>query len=158
MTVQPQTRAERQPPTLPNPDLRTAGSGTSGPSPAGELLPPAERGHLILSAAVLEKIAGQLVTDAPGVGGARSGFMGFGGGQNFDTRPKVSVALSGRTAAITARIGLAYPTDIRTATEELRRLLISEIGRLTGVEVRQVDIHVDWLHPTDDQNTGRRLL
>ena len=143
MTTQTQTHAEQP--------------ADAAPSPAGALPPPAERGQLVLASAVIEKIAAQLVTDAPGVGGTRSGFMGFGGSEGFGTRPKVSAALSGQTAAITAHIGLAYPAHIRTVTEELRQLLMREVTRLTGVDVRQVDIHVDWLRPDTESHTGRRL-
>ena len=122
------------------------------------LAAPEARGRLVISDTAVEKIAGQIVADAPGIGGARTGILGLAARETFDTRPSVSVALSGRTASVTAHIGLTYPTQIRSATDELRTLLRKTLTRLTGVEIRQVDIHVRWLRPDSDGSNERRLL
>lgn len=71
----------------------------------------------------------------------------------------MDVALSGRSCTLAVQLGLAYPTPIAEATEHVRTTLSSEVERLTGVTVRQVDIGVKWLAPDSaGANRGRNSL
>ncbi len=108
---------------------------------------PARRGGLTIADKVVERTAGQVLKDLPGVGGTSSGLFGIGASSGLDTRPSVDVTLSGRSCTLAVRLGLAYPTPIAEATERLRTTLSAEVERLTGVTVRQVDISVRWLAP-----------
>lgn len=108
---------------------------------------PARRGGLTIADKVVERTAGQVLKDLPGVGGTSSGLFGIGASSGLDTRPSVDVTLSGRSCTLAVRLGLAYPTPIAEATERLRTTLSAEVERLTGITVRQVDISVRWLAP-----------
>ncbi|WP_166821278.1 Asp23/Gls24 family envelope stress response protein [Brevibacterium limosum] len=119
----------------------------------------ARRGGLTIADKVVERTAGQVLKDLPGVGGTSSGLFGIGASSGLDTRPSVDVTLSGRSCTLAVRLGLAYPTPIAEATERLRTTLSAEVERLTGVTVRQVDISVRWLAPDSaGANRGRNRL
>nr|WP_216657105.1 Asp23/Gls24 family envelope stress response protein [Brevibacterium sp. CT2-23B] len=108
---------------------------------------------------VVERTAGQVLKDLPGVGGTSSGLFGIGASSSLDTRPSVDVTLSGRSCTLAVQLGLAYPTPIVEATEHVRSTLSHEVERLTGVTVRQVDISVRWLAPeSSGANRGRNRL
>ncbi|MGC2939553.1 MULTISPECIES: Asp23/Gls24 family envelope stress response protein [unclassified Brevibacterium] len=120
---------------------------------------PARRGGLTIADKVVERTAGQVLKDLPGVGGTSSGLFGIGASSSLDTRPSVDVTLSGRSCTLAVQLGLAYPTPIAEATERLRTTLSAEVERLTGVTVRQVDISVRWLAPdSSGANRGRNRL
>lgn len=120
---------------------------------------PARRGGLTIADKVVERTAGQVLKDLPGVGGTSSGLFGIGASSGLDTRPSVDVTLSGRSCTLAVQLGLAYPTPIAEATERLRTTLSAEVEHLTGVTVRQVDISVRWLAPDSaGANRGRNRL
>ena len=100
---------------------------------------------------VIEKIASQAASEVASAGGSSGGFLGFGSHTDLLARPKVEVELSGRTASVDLAITVAYPTPIRTVTDQVRQHLIDRVGELTGVEVTRVDITVSALH--SDTNT-----
>lgn len=113
----------------------------------------ASRGGLTIADRVVEKTAAQILKGLPGVGGSKSGLFGFGSSADLDSRPSVDVTLSGRSATLEVQLGLAYPSPITEATETVRNRLSTELERLTGVSVRQVDVEVKWLKP---QGSGPR--
>ncbi|MCU4295673.1 Asp23/Gls24 family envelope stress response protein [Brevibacterium permense] len=120
---------------------------------------PARRGGLTIADKVVERTAGQVLKDLPGVGGTSSGLFGIGASSSLDTRPSVDVTLSGRSCTLAVQLGLAYPTPIAETTEHVRSTLSHEVERLTGVTVRQVDISVRWLAPeSSGANRGRNRL
>ena len=121
---------------------------------------PAHRGQVSLNDRVVEKIAGQAATEVATAGGHSGGFLGIGGEANLATRPEVSVTTSGRTVALSLRLGLAYPASIRESTESVRRHVASRVESLTGLAVRRLDIDVAWLDRGRDLRpaTGRRRL
>ena len=120
---------------------------------------PARRGGLTIADKVVERTAGQVLKDLPGVGGTSSGLFGIGASSSLDTRPSVDVTLSGRSCTLAVQLGLVYPTPIAEATEHVRSTLSTEVERLTGVTVRQVDISVQWLAPeSSGANRGRSRL
>jgi uncharacterized alkaline shock family protein YloU len=61
--------------------------------------------------------------------------------------PATTVELIGRTATVKLDLTVAYPTPIRTATDRVRRRVMSRVEALTGVEVTRVDITVTALMP-----------
>lgn len=121
--------------------------------------PSARRGGLTIADKVVERTAGQILKELPGVGGTSAGLFGIGASSSMDTRPSVDVTLSGRSCTLAVSLGLSYPTPIAEATEHVRTRLSSEVERLTGVTVRQVDIAVRWLEPrSSGTDQGRRSL
>ena len=106
---------------------------------AGEV-PAERRGTLTIHEQVVSKIAGQLLVNIPGVGGTSRGAFGLGSSEGMSTRPRVDVALSGRSAVLSVEVGLTYPSPIRKLTEDIRQRLFDGVTRLTGITVRQVDL------------------
>lgn len=118
---------------------------------------PAKRGHLILSDRAFTRIAAQCAAEIPSVGGKSGGFLGIGRQENFDSRPKVTVELTGGIASLSVEVGLRYPTPVTEVTESLRSQLRTRVSELTGVEVRQIDIRVGYLQARD-AGSERTLL
>lgn len=110
---------------------------------------PETRGHLVLTDKAFSRIAAQCAAELPAVGGKSGGFLGFGQQEDFDSRPKVSVELTGNIAALAVEVGLRYPAPIAQITDELRSSLRERVTHLTGVDVRQVDIRVTYLQPRE---------
>jgi uncharacterized alkaline shock family protein YloU len=105
---------------------------------------------------VIEKIASQAASEVAMAGGSSGGFLGIGSHTDLSARPKVDVELSGGTASVDLAITVAYPTPIRTVTDQVRQHLIDRVGELTGVEVTRVDITVSALHR--EANPGTEVL
>jgi uncharacterized alkaline shock family protein YloU len=108
---------------------------------------PRSRGHLVLERKVIERVAAQVASesDSGRTGGVSGGFLGFGTRTDLSALPATSVELVGRTATVRLDLTVAYPTPIRTATDQIRRRVMSQVRALTGVEVTRVDITVTAL-------------
>ncbi|MCO5974013.1 Asp23/Gls24 family envelope stress response protein [Actinoallomurus soli] len=106
------------------------------------------RGHTTITARVVEKIASRALTEVEGVRGAAGRFAGlpFGGG-TAAAAPRVRARVDGGLAMLRMRIRVAYPAPIRQVTRDLRALVMSRVGELTGLRVRQVDIDIARLTP-----------
>jgi uncharacterized alkaline shock family protein YloU len=117
----------------------------------------ADRGRLTISERAIEKIAGQIAVETPGVSGVTGGLLGIGTRDTGGTRPKVKVQLHGLTAFLHVRAGIGYPAPLRATTERLRERICTQVSARCGVDVRQVDIEVDAL-VSDTTTNGRREL
>ena len=133
----------------------------AGPGP-GDTVPgfveTGTRGHTVLAARVIEKIAAQVASDESSAGGSSGGFLGIGTRADLSARPKASVVITGNIATLSVEVGMLYPVPLRQATEELRRRIATRVTELTGVDVRQVDIRIAWLTTGIDTNGRRKLL
>lgn len=118
---------------------------------------PEDRGRLTISEKAIEKIAGQIASDTPGIHGSAGGFLGIGSHDDEDARPKVKVQLHGVTASIHVRAGVRYPSPLRATTEQLRDQIRTKVSALCGIDVRQVDIDIVNL-VSDTTTPGRREL
>lgn len=117
-------------------------------------MPAAQRGRLIMSARVVEKIAGQAASEVSVAGGRSGGLLGIGARTDLAARPPVDVHLSGGIAAISVRVGISYPMSLRQATSDVRRHVVQRVQELTGIEVRRVDVDVAWLTTAIDHRAG----
>lgn len=136
---------------------RSAGSASNARQ-AGVHAPPAQRGRTNIADKVVEKIAAQCAYEIAGVGGRGGGFLGVGRQADLDSRPKVSVELTGKIATLSVDLGVEYPRPIEETTQHVREILARRVGELTGVSVRQVDIRVTYLVPHVSRQEGRTLL
>ncbi|MHA7156307.1 Asp23/Gls24 family envelope stress response protein [Arthrobacter sp. TMN-50] len=118
---------------------------------------PEERGTLTISEKAIEKIAGQVASEVPGVSGSTGGFLGIGGHNDEDARPRVKVQLSGRVASVQVSAGVRYPAPLRATTDRLRRDIREKVSSRCGVDVRQVDIDIDALVSQSRSNSRRDL-
>ncbi|MBA8795925.1 putative alkaline shock family protein YloU [Friedmanniella endophytica] len=107
----------------------------------------ARRGRLVLADGVVEKIAAQVVAEVGVSYGTSGGFLGIGAKADRSARPKVDVDLSTatNTADLAISVGIAYPASLRRATDQIRSVVAERVARLTGVQVRRVDIDVEFL-------------
>ena len=148
MTAAPPSNATRR---------RSPAPGTDTGDDAGGALDAGDRGSLTISEKAIEKIAGQVAAETPGIHGSSGGFLGIGSHADEDARPRVSAQLHGRTASLQVRAGVRYPTPLRSTTERLRERISSRLDELCGIDVRQVDIEITSL-VTDTDDSGRREL
>ena len=118
---------------------------------------PATRGSLTISEKAIEKIAGHIAANVPGISGSSGGFLGIGTRNDEEARPKVNVQLSGHVASLQISAGVRYPAPLRSTTERLRREVTDKVSAACGIDVRQVDIDVETL-VTSSQHAGRREL
>lgn len=105
---------------------------------------PTDRGRLTINERVVSRIAAKSAAAHPAVGARSGGVLGVGASSDFASLPPASASLAGRSAAVEVRIGLRFPTDIRTTTDEVRRAVVADLERFAGVTASPVDIHVDW--------------
>lgn len=117
---------------------------------------PRLRGRLVLAEKVVEKIAGQAATEVGAASGRSGRVLGIGGNADPDARPHVDVDLSAESADLALSIGITYPGSIRAATQAVREHVTRRVEKLTGVDVRRVDIDVTVLS-IDLENAPRVL-
>lgn len=134
-------------------DLTAPGRVRPAPSPPPAVAP-RQRGRLVLAERVVEKIAGQAASEVGTASGRTGGVLGIGGRET--ARPDVDVELSADSADLSLTIGVAYPTSIRAAAQQVREHVTRKVEALTGVDVRRVDIDVTSV--TTDVAATRRVL
>lgn len=116
---------------------------------------PQNRGRLTISERVVSRLAAKSAASHPAVGARSGGVLGVGSSQDFSALPPVSATVAGSTASVSVKIGLRFPSDIRTATDEVRQGIVDDLHRYAGVTATPVDIHVEWLEAAPPQ---RRVL
>lgn len=116
-----------------------------------------DRGTLTVPTAVIAKIAAQVASEVDVVGAASGGVLGLGARRNFENRPKADAQLFGNTAVLSLDVGIAYPTPLRTAAEQIRTYVGHRVNQLTGFDVEQIDVEISWLHPATSVTTRGAL-
>lgn len=121
------------------------------PTPPGA--PPAEaRGRTEISDRVVERIAAQAVAEAEHAGGAASRFLGVKLGRDTqDTVAQATARVDGQLATVQLTLSVIYPQPVRQVTRDVRDRVISRVGELTGLDVRQVDIEIASLIVPDPE-------
>ncbi|WP_369168353.1 Asp23/Gls24 family envelope stress response protein [Streptomyces sp. R28] len=116
---------------------------------AGELgtplpvVPPGERGATRIADRVVAKIASQAAREAVGAPAKDA------------ARPYADVLLAHDTARVRVHLELDYPTDIGARCAAVRRHVVERVGALVGMEVPEVAVHVERLHPAPGQGAAR---
>lgn len=72
------------------------------------------------------------------------------GRDSMQSTPQVTAKVDGGLATLRIRISIAYPAPVREVTRRLRELVRTRVGELTGLDVREVDIDVTRLLPTEE--------
>lgn len=121
-----------------------AAAATPGSSGAPQ---PARRGRLVLSRAVIERVAAQAASEVAAAGGLSGGVLGFGAAGDLMARPAVTAELVGQGASLALDLTVGYPAPIRETTAAVRKHIIKTVRRLAGVQVTRVDIRVSALTP-----------
>ncbi|OKI25637.1 Asp23/Gls24 family envelope stress response protein [Streptomyces sp. CB03911] len=127
---------------------------------------PEERGRTTVADGVVEKIAGTAARDVPGVhalGAGMSRTLGavrerVPGGGRASVKGGVKVEVGERQAAVDLVVVVEYGVPITEMAGDVRVSVISEVERLTGLEVVEVNIAVDDVHlPEDEDDTESRV-
>lgn len=115
------------------------------PGVTGGLAAAEDRGNLVLSERVIEKIAAGAVREVDGAGGGPRRVLGVtvsGSELDEDSNAKVEARLYGRTATVRVEMTARYPDPIRGIAAEVRRTVIERLRVLAGVEASLVDVEV----------------
>ncbi|AWE49555.1 Asp23/Gls24 family envelope stress response protein [Streptomyces nigra] len=111
-----------------------SGGATEVRRPPAEIAP-GERGSLRIADRVVAKIASQCAREAvgPPVPGAE--------------RPYANVVVAHDTVRARVHVELDHPTDIGARCAAVRRHVAERVSALVGMEVTEVAVHVERLHP-----------
>jgi uncharacterized alkaline shock family protein YloU len=122
-------------------------------APAGaELAPPGQRGSTDIADRVVEKIAAYAAAEVDDAHGPARRMLGLK--MPGATAPKVTVLIDGQLATVRLALSVRYPAPIRQVTRRVREHVTERVGKLTGLDVRHVDIEVPALITPD---RGRRV-
>lgn len=110
-----------------------------------EAVDPAHRGRLTISERVVSRIAAKSAAMHPLVGARSGGLLGIGEKNDFEALPPVDVTLAGSKASVTLKIGVRFPVDLRSVSEQVRGKVVDDLLRLAAVTAAPVDIEIHWL-------------
>ncbi|MEV0635487.1 Asp23/Gls24 family envelope stress response protein [Streptomyces sp. NPDC050619] len=96
---------------------------------------PGERGATRIADRVVAKIAGQAAREAVGELPAEA------------ASPHATVVVHHETARVRVHLELDYPCDIGARCRRVRRHVVERVGALVGMEVLEVAVQVERLHP-----------
>ncbi len=125
----------------------TVSSGDEESRPPLAVVPPGERGATRIADRVVAKIAGQAAREA------------LGELPEDAARPHADVVVLARSplrssggtpvgaARVRVHIELDYPTDIGARCGRVRQHVVERVGALVGMEVPEVAVQVERLHP-----------
>ena len=107
------------------------------------VVPPGERGATRIADRVVAKIASQAAREAVGEPAEDA------------ARPSADVVVAHETARVRIHLELDYPTDIGSRCAAVRRRVVERVGALVGMEVPEVAVHVERLHPAPGQGAAQ---
>jgi uncharacterized alkaline shock family protein YloU len=117
---------------------------------------PIAAGRTTVASRVLERIATQVLSELDRAGGAARRVLGVPlGRERVDRAPQVHARVDGHLATMRVSIVVAYPTPLRAVTRQLRDLMTTRVGQLTGLQLRQLDIDIAQL--TTPEPAGRSV-
>jgi len=122
--------------------------GDGGDGGAGEVrrpltvVPPGERGATRIADRVVAKVAGQAAREALGELPAAA-------------PPYASVVVHHGAARVRVHLELDYPCDIGARCGGVRRHVVERVGALVGMEVPEVAVQVERLHPVTAYGTAQ---
>ena len=114
---------------------------------AGSPAPAEQRGLTTIPASVVARIAAQVASERPGVGGPAGGGLGGCARRDFTTRPLATCELYGTVAALTLDVGVAFPVNLAATCQDLRDHVRDRVQELTGLQVGRLTIEISWLNP-----------
>ncbi|WP_406491962.1 hypothetical protein OHB06_13085 [Streptomyces sp. NBC_01604] len=99
------------------------------------VVPAGERGATRIADRVVAKVAGQAAREA------------LGELPEDAARPYATVVVRHETARIRLHLELEYPSDIGARCGRVRRHVVERVSALVGMEVPEVAVQVERLHP-----------
>lgn len=111
---------------------------------AAQRLPAEDRGTLEVHPSVVRKVAERAADLTPGTVRAPGRLARLGAGQHGAT---ARIDGSGGEVDVTLDVAFRYPAPIRELSDAVRRAVTEEIQRITGYQVRSVQLTVSALVP-----------
>lgn len=115
-------------------------------------VPSGERGSTRIADRVVAKIASQAAREAVGElpeDAARPY-------ADVVVRPQAAEGTYGDAARVRVHLELDYPCDVGSRCAAVRRHVVERVGALVGMEVPEVAVHVERLHPARGQGAAGR--
>ncbi|MEU1256953.1 Asp23/Gls24 family envelope stress response protein [Streptomyces chartreusis] len=123
-------------------------------APAGgpsAVVPAGERGATRIADRVVTKIASQAAREAVG----RLPKDAARAYAHVVIRPQAAEGTTVEAARVRVHVELDYPTDIGSRCAAVRRRVVERVGALVGMEVPEVAVHVERLHPAPGQGAAQ---
>lgn len=113
--------------------------------PSGRLVDPAERGETRIHDRVVERLVSASASEVAGTGGTHRRLLGVP--VSSADRPVAEAVVNG--SVVTARVSLSvdYPSPVREVAAQVRDTVSSQVERMTGLRVAEVDVVVAALVP-----------
>lgn len=122
--------------------------------PEPESADPAEdRGTLDVRHKALQRIVEHVALRLPGTV-AQSSTLGRITGM---TLPKADIMAEGRDVRVKLDVAMLWPGNVSHIATAARDAVRQEAFRLSGIQIRSVDVTVHAVDPTDSDDTGRRV-
>ncbi|MFF7979459.1 Asp23/Gls24 family envelope stress response protein [Streptomyces sp. NPDC007901] len=115
----------------------TSASGETPSAPAA--VAPGERGALRIADRVVAKVASQAAREA------------LGSLPKDAVPPHATVVVHHEAVRVRVHLELDYPSDIGARCAAVRRHVVERVGALVDMEVPEVAVHVERLHPAQTQ-------
>ena len=117
-----------------------------------EAVPPEERGTLEVRSQALQHLVETVVRRTPGTAAHKAGLGRIGLGQVGlgSSYPQASVRLQGGRARITVDVACVWPCRVTEIATRVRDEVLAQGTRLSGVEIRDVDVTAHLVPAGDD--------
>jgi uncharacterized alkaline shock family protein YloU len=113
---------------------------------------PHDRGTTDIAGRVVERIATHALTEVGAVAGTPRRLLGRPLGR--EPAARASAWVDDGLATVTVRVGVVYPAPVREVSRRLREHVRATVERLTGLDVRQIDVEITRL-PPPEPTSGR---
>jgi uncharacterized alkaline shock family protein YloU len=117
-------------------------------------VPPGERGATRIADRVVAKIASQAAREVIGPVPEEAA-PPHATVVVLHSQPRSSGGTPTETARVRVHLELDYPTDIGARCARVRRHVVERVVALVGMEVPEVAVHVERLHPAHGAAQGR---
>lgn len=115
--------------------------------------PGEDRGTLDVRNKALQRIVERVALQLPGTV-AQSSTLGRIAGTAL---PKADITAEGRAVRVKLDIAMIWPGNVSRVATAARDAVRQEGFRLSGIQIRSVDVTVHAVDPADVEDTGRRV-
>ncbi|OIJ26040.1 Asp23/Gls24 family envelope stress response protein [Nocardioides luteus] len=115
--------------------------------------PAEDRGTLDVRNKALQRIIERVALSVPGTVVHRSGLGRVIG----SALPKADITAEGRAVRVKLDVAMAWPGNVSRVATSARDAVRQEAFRLSGIEIRSVDVTVHAVDPSAAEDTGRRV-
>lgn len=114
----------------------------------------AHRGRTTVADRVVVKVAQHAAEQIDGTGGVRRRKLGVP--LSSDRHADVATDIDGDLVVVRVRLAVQWPHPVRTVARQVREHITSEVYRITGREVAEVDVSVPRLLVSGEPENERR--